>query len=103
VVRHGPLVERLAQWRRLGRPEAALIGAQYRGNDEGQKRAQMVVADTGAGRWLFAGTGLEPGDRFGYFGIEIDARAASSPRETTVVASTPGIFGPGFDAEMTYY
>lgn len=103
VVRRGPLVERLAQWRQLGRPEAALIGTQYRGNDEGQRRAPMVVADTSAVQWLFAGTGLRPGDGFGSFGIEIDARAPSSPRGTTVVASTPGIFGRGVDAEMTYY
>ena len=101
VVRHGPLVERVAQWRRLGRPEASLIGVQYHGNDEGQRRAPMVVAD--AVPWLFGGTGLGRGDHFGLFGIEIDARAPSSPPATTVLASAPGLFGPGMDAEMTYY
>jgi hypothetical protein len=103
VVRRGPLVERVAQWRRLGRPEAALIGAQYHGNDEGQRRAPMVVADTHGTSWLVARTGLAPGDSFGFFGIEIDARAPSSPPGTSVLASASGLFGEGMDAEMTYY
>ena len=101
VVRHGPLVERVAQWRRLGRPEASLIGIQYHGNDEGGRRAPMVVADPVP--WLFRGTGLGRGDTFGRFGIEIDARAESSPSGTTVLASAAGLFGGGIDAEMTYY
>jgi hypothetical protein len=103
VVRHGPLVERVGQWRQLGRPEASLIGVQYHGNDEGERRGPMVVGDTGAAPWLFAGTGLAPGDTFGRFGIEIDARAPFSPRGTAVVASVRGLFGEGMDAEMTYY
>ena len=103
VVRRGPLFERVAQWRRLGRPEASLIGVQYHGNDEGQRRAPMIVADPDAAPWFFAGTGLGRGDIFGMFGIEIDARAPSSPRGTTLLASAPGLFGEGQDAEMTYY
>ena len=103
VVRHGPLVERVAQWRLLGRPEASLIGVQYCGNDEGQTRAPMVVAESFAGRWLFARTGLAPGDTFGSFGIEIDARTHASPPRTAVVASMPSFFGNGVAAEMTYY
>jgi N,N-dimethylformamidase beta subunit-like protein len=101
VVRHGPLVERVARWRSLGRPEASLIGVQYSGSDEGQRRAPMVVTD--AVPWLFGGTRLARGDTFGRFGIEIDARAPSSPQGTTVLAHAPDLFGGGTDAEMTYY
>ena len=103
VVRDGPILRRVAQWRTLGRPEAALIGVQYRANDEGQHKEPMVVASSKSQPWFYAHTGLHRGDRFGRFGIEIDARAAASPSATTVLASIPGIFGPGVDAEMTYY
>jgi hypothetical protein len=102
VVRHGPLLERVAQWRDLGQPEASLIGVQYRGNDEGQRRGAMRPVP-GAAPWLFAGTPLAHGAAWGNFGIEIDRRAASSPAGTTVVASIPHLYGPGFTAEMTYY
>jgi hypothetical protein len=102
VVRHGPLLERVAQWRRLGRPEASLIGAQYRGNDEGQRRGPMQPVP-GAAPWLFAGTPLADGKPWGDFGIEIDATAPSSPRGTRVLASIPNLYGPGFTAQMTYY
>jgi hypothetical protein len=103
VVRHGPILERVAEWRTIGRPEAALIGVQYHGNDEGQRRAAMVVADTDSQPWFYAHTDLHRGDGFGLFGIEVDARSAASPRGTTVLASVPGLFGLGLDAEMTYY
>ena len=102
VVRHGPELERVAQWRQLGRPEASLIGVQYRGNDEGQRRGPMQPVP-GAASWLFAGTPLERGDAWGDFGIEIDHTAPSSPRGTTVVAQVPDLYGPGFTAQMTYY
>ena len=103
VVRHGPILQRIAQWRSLGRPEAALLGVQYHGNDEGQRRGPMVVEDDDAAKWLFDRTGLEAGDGFGNFGIEIDARAAASPPQTHVVASVRDLYGPGMTAEMTYY
>jgi hypothetical protein len=102
VVRHGPMLERVAQWRTLGRPEASLIGAQYRGNDEGQRRGPMRPVP-GAAPWLFAGTPLENGEAWGRFGIEIDHTAPSSPPGTTVLASVPDLYGPGFTAQMTYY
>jgi hypothetical protein len=63
----------------------------------------MVVASSKSQPWFYAHAGLHRGDRFGRFGIEVDARAAASPSATTVLASIPGIFGPGVDAEMTYY
>jgi N,N-dimethylformamidase beta subunit-like, C-terminal len=102
VVRHGPTLERVAKWRDLGRPEAALIGVQYRGNDEGQRRGPMQPVP-GAAPWLFAGTPLEQGRPWGNFGIEIDHTAAASPPGTTVLASIPDLYGPGFTAQMTYY
>jgi len=46
---------------------------------------------------------LRDGDSFGVYGIEDNARADSSPHTTRVLARIPGIFGPGKNAEMTYY
>jgi hypothetical protein len=53
--------------------------------------------------WLFAGTGLHNGSRFGTYGIEVDSRTTASPGGTAVLATIPDIFGPGKTAEMTYY
>ena len=53
--------------------------------------------------WIFDGTNLQSGDTFSLGGIEIDARAAASPRGTKVLATIPDVFGPGMTAEMTYY
>jgi hypothetical protein len=103
VARHGPLLERTAQWRDLGRPEAGLIGAQYRDNDRGGRQAPFVVRNTEAAPWLFEGTGLHDGSRFGRFGIEIDSTASASPPATHVLAEIPDLYGPGFTAQMTYY
>ena len=110
VERHGHLLERTAKWRDLGRPEAALIGVQYRANDRGQRKGSFVVVDTAAAPWLFRGTGLVNGSRFtgygssaGKFGIEIDATAPSSPPETRVLAEIRDLYGVGLTAQMTYY
>lgn len=91
-------------WRRLGRPEAALVGAQYAGWNEARfpNRAYRVT-DTHAAPWLFAGTNLRDGSRFGRFGIEIDSRATASPRDTRVVAAISHEFGSASSAEMTLY
>jgi hypothetical protein len=102
VVRHGPVLERVAEWRNLGRPEASLIGTQYRGNDEGKRRGPMRPV-RGAVPWLFAGTPLAQGASWGDFGIEIDHTTAASPSGTTVVAQVPNLYGPGLTAQMTYY
>jgi N,N-dimethylformamidase beta subunit-like, C-terminal len=91
------------EWRSLGRPEAALCGVQYLASDRGQRHGAFVVEDADAADWAFAGTGLEQGDEFGVYGIEIDARVWSSPRETQVLARIPDLFGSGRSAEMTYY
>ena len=101
VVRHGDVLERTEPWRELGRPEAALIGAQYVANMA--RFGRYVVQDTPDFPWLFAGTGLRPGSSFGHGGIEIDAVAPSSPPTVEVVARIPDVFGPGRSAEMTLY
>jgi hypothetical protein len=97
VVRRGDTIVRTASWRELGRPEAALVGVQYAGNDTAHLRP-YVVRRAGAAPWLFRGTGLRNGSRFGHFGIEVDRKAPSSPRHTVVLARLSGR-----PAEMTYY
>jgi hypothetical protein len=92
------------RWRDLGRPEAALVGVQYIGwHEEIYDREPYVVRGARTAPWLFRGTGLRNGERFGRFGIEIDARAPSSPSRTLLLARARNIFGPGKSAEMTYY
>jgi hypothetical protein len=97
VVRRGDAIVRTSSWRELRRPEAALVGAQYAGNDTARLRP-YVVLHAGAAPWLFRGTGLRNGSRFGHFGIEVDRKARSSPRRTVVLARLSGR-----RAEMTYY
>jgi len=101
VVRRGRAIVRTNAWRYLGRPEAALIGVQYRASMP--KFGRYAVVDAGAAPWLFAGTGLETGSVFGHGGIEIDAVDPSSPHDVKVVARIPDVFGAGIDADMTVY
>jgi hypothetical protein len=107
VDRDGDTITRVVRWRELGRPEAALLGAQYRANDGGKVRRPFEIVGAEAAPWLFEGTGLVNGsllgDAIGGYGIEIDARAASSPPGTLVLARIDDVYGPGLDAEMTYY
>jgi hypothetical protein len=93
-----------ARWRDLGRPEAALVGAQYAGWDEGRypNRPYRIV-NTAAAPWLFAGTNLHDGSPVGHYGIEIDEPNAASPPHTHVLAVIPSELGPGKPAEMTIY
>jgi hypothetical protein len=92
------------RWRDIGRPEAALVGAQYVGWDEGEfANHPYRVVDTAAAPWLFAGTQLRNGSRFGAYGIEIDEPNDDSPRGTHVLAVIPHEFGPGKPAKMTIY
>jgi N,N-dimethylformamidase len=90
-------------WRTAGRPEARLVGVQFVAGDYGGRHDAFVVSGGRATSWAFAGTGLREGDRFGRYGFEIDARAASSPPGTQLLASIPNLLGPGRSAEMTYY
>jgi hypothetical protein len=103
VVQHGDLLERTHEWRDLGRPEAALIGVQYRGNDRGEHRAPWIARNVQAEPWIFAGTGIVDGAPFGSGGIEIDETAAASPATVHVLADIRDLFGPGFTAQMAYY
>jgi hypothetical protein len=103
IVQRGEMLRRTATWRSLGRPEAALIGVQYRANDRGAHRGAFVVRDAADDAWFFEGTNLVPGAEFGDYGIEIDSKASSSPRETHVLAEIPNLLGPGVSAQMTYY
>ena len=103
TVKRGDVMTRTARWRSLRRPEAALIGAQYFGNNRGQHQGPWIVGNAPAGEWIFAGTGLTSGASFARGGIEADARTPSSPPGTQVLARIPNVFGSGRDAEMTYY
>ncbi len=101
VDRRGNRIRRVALWRKLGRPEASLVGIQYAGN--GPQRGPYTVRDTRSAPWLFAGTGYSEGSKFGRFGIEIDMRASSSPHGTRVLAEIPNLLRRGLSAQMTYY
>jgi hypothetical protein len=101
---HGDVMTRIAKWRDLGRPEARLIGVEYVDwNHDAYGSKPYVASGVESLPWAFRGTGLRDGQHFGTGGIEIDARAAASPRGTRVLATIPRIFGPGKTAEMTYY
>jgi hypothetical protein len=102
VIRDG-VMHRGLTWRELGRPEAALVGVEYLINDKGEHRGPYIVRSMRGVAWLFAGTRLRPGSRFGNAGIEIDKTASSSPPGTKVVAELPDLMGPGLTGQMTYY
>jgi hypothetical protein len=103
TVIRGNHMARVAKWRDVGRPEAALIGVQYIGNDDGTHRDAYHVRNTQGAPWLFAGTNLTNGSSFSSFGIEIDKTTSSSPRGTHVLAELPNLLGPGRTGQMTYY
>ena len=107
VDRRGSLIRRVALWRDLRRPEAGLLGVQYRANDDGRMQGPFEVVDAESVPWLFAGTGLATGSTFGEtvggYGIEIDSRTADSPPGTVTIARIPNLFGRGLTPEMTYY
>jgi len=100
---HVPVMTKIAQFRHLGSPEAALIGVGYRGNDRGGHRGGWIVRRAEAAPWLFARTGLRDGDDLSTGGIEIDSTQTASPANVKVLAEIPNLYGPGFTAQMTYY
>jgi hypothetical protein len=102
VTRQGSTLRRVQLWRKLGRPEAALVGVQWVAGNQGQGEKPYVVAGAGVAPWAFAGTGLANGASFGRCGVEIDARAPSSPSNLVVLARIPEAIGRN-DAEMTIY
>jgi hypothetical protein len=101
VTREGQVLRRVQMWRKLGRPEASLVGVQWAASNYGTGQAPYTVQGA-APSWAFTGTGLTDGSTFGRYGIEIDARAPSSPPGTRVLARIPNLIGR-HDAEMTYY
>jgi len=104
VIRQGEELQGRWRWRDLGRPEAELVGAQYIDWNHGTYPNRPFTVDGVKGApWLFAGTSLSDGSRFGVYGIEVDAVTSGSPPGTQVLARIPDIFGPGETAEMTYY
>jgi hypothetical protein len=94
-------------WRNLGRPEAALIGDQYRGNDRGGHVAPYVVTNLEAAPWLFQGLPLADGATLGTarYGIEFDMPGPDSPPGTAVLAEVnpPGLKDGTIRGDMTYY
>lgn len=101
VTRRGDLMTRIKQWRDLGRPESALIGVQYFGNDDGSHRNPWVVQNPHAANGLFASTGLAKGDALGIAGIEVDGLTPHSPHGVKVLAEVA--WRHGKTAHMTYY
>jgi hypothetical protein len=100
---HGSVMHLVGLWRDLGRPEAALIGVEYRANDDGEHRGAWIVRHAESEPWLFAGSGLRNGMLLGNAGIEIDKTCPDSPRGIEVLAEIPNLLGPGLTAQMTYY
>jgi hypothetical protein len=107
VRKTGHVLEKIGEWRQDGRPEAALIGVEYRANDNGRRQGDFVLQNTAAVPWLWAGTGLTDGSLLGEYvggyGIEIDSTAPQSPPGTIVLAQIPNLYGPGLTAQMSYY
>jgi hypothetical protein len=103
----GRTLRRTRLWRDIGRPESAVLGVQYRANDDGRRQQPFVVRSASTAPWLWAGTGLGDGATFGQelggYGIEIDQVTPSSPPGTIVLAEIPDVFGPGLTAQMAYY
>ena len=103
VRQRGRRIFRAGRWRDLGRPEAAVVGVQYRSNDGGVRQGRYVVVGANDAPWAFRGTGLVAGERFGHGGIELDARTRASPPSTLVLARMPRLHRNGASAEMAYY
>ncbi len=104
VDRVGNRLHRIALWRDLGRPEAALVGVQYFTWNQGKfggKPYDLVGAQFAP--WLVEGTGLENGDHFALFGTEADRVTPASPHGLHVLATIPHIFNAKHSASMTYY
>jgi len=102
VERRDDTLYRVAMWRDIGRPEAALVGVQYVAYGS-HLRGPYLIRDARGAAWLFRGTGFRNGSRFGTFGIEIDRRTPASPRGTRIIAELQNGHGPGNAAQMTYY
>lgn len=102
VERRGSVLHKIAMWRDIGRPEAALVGVQYMAYGP-HLRGPYLVLNAGAAPWLFRGTGLRNGRSFGTFGIEIDRKTAASPPGTAVLAEVDNRQGHVLMGQMAYY
>lgn len=106
VVRSKNRIWRGRLWRDSGRPEAALLGVQYSGNDRGGHAAPYLVLHPEAAPWLFAGVPVAAGTALSpaRYGIEFDAVTSGSPPGTTVLAEVdPQLRGGLVRGQMTYY
>jgi hypothetical protein len=107
VQKTGQTLRKTGQFRQIGKPEARLLGVQYRANDNGEKQGLFVVRNAATAPWVWTGTDLADGSTFGAFvggyGIEIDSTTAESPPGTIVLAEVPDLYAPGLTAQMTYY
>ena len=84
----------------VGRPEAALIGVQYRANDDGQQQGLYTVQAAAAravavGRAPASSTARRSASSSAATGSRSTRRRRDSPPGTTVVAQIPDLFGPG--------
>jgi hypothetical protein len=84
----------------ISEPESSLIGDFY---DCNPVKADMVVADPGA--WVFAGTGLDKGDRLqNLIGPEYDRYDPGGPKNAQIMARSPVTCGGKSSySDMTYY
>jgi hypothetical protein len=96
------VMTRVAKWRDVGRPEAALVGVQYFASDRVQRRGPWRVRRKPAAAWLFAGIDLGPRREFSTGDTEFDHVTSSSPRAIEIVAEIRDVLGPGRTAHMTY-
>ena len=107
VRRVGRVLRRTRLWRDQGRPESAVLGVQYRANDDGRIQRPFIVRAAGTAPVVLRGTGLGDGSSFGQelggYGIEIDQTTPFTPPGTIVLAEIPDLYGPGLTAQMTYY
>jgi hypothetical protein len=104
VHRHGTRITRIAEWRQLGRPEAGLVGVEYRGNDEGQHHGHYVLSRFGRSSWALAGIDPAALDAWHWFGIEYDMTTRASPRGIHVLGRVnPHMRNRWLRGEMTYY
>jgi hypothetical protein len=97
---------RIQLWRNLERPEAQLLGVQYRGNDRGGHAAPYVVTNAEAAPWFFNGLDVADGSPLGTarYGIEFDMTSGFSPPGTIVLATVnPGLAGGTILGQMSYY
>ncbi len=106
VVLSGNKIWRGPLWRELGRPEASLIGVQYRANDRGLSAAPYVVVEPEAAPWLLVGLSLTAGAPLSTarYGIEFDATTPDSPPGTRVIAEVdPNLRGGQVRGQMSFY